>query len=99
MCQQKNRKPADRPERWAPTDRPAGGAEPEEDVQKVPPETYIQPDAAGECLCGPGVPGEGKHQAGVHRQQSYRGWKPETDPRSYLDPHFALFYLYASLGG
>ena len=45
----------------------AGGAEPEENVQKVPHQTQLPSDEAGKCFCGTGVPGQGAHQTGLHR--------------------------------
>lgn len=65
--QQADRGPAAGPGRRAEAHRPAGGPEPEEDVQKVPHEAQLRPDEAGERVGGSGVSGEGEHQAGLHR--------------------------------
>lgn len=67
MRQQADRGPADGPGRRPEAHRPAGGPQPQEDVQKVPPEAQLRADEAGERFCGSGVSGQGEHQAGLHR--------------------------------
>jgi len=67
MRQQEARQLADGPRRRAAAHRAPGGPVPEENVQKVQPEAHLPPDAAGERVGGFGVPGQGEHQAGVHR--------------------------------
>jgi len=65
--QQEDRGPAAGPGRRAAAHRAAGGPQSPEDVPEVPPEAQLQADEAGERVGGAGVPGQGEHQAGVHR--------------------------------
>lgn len=67
MRQQAHREPPDGPQRRAAPHWAPGGAVPEENVPKVQPEAHLPPDAAGERVRCAGVPGQGEHQAGVHR--------------------------------
>lgn len=67
MRQQTDRGPAVGLGRWPEAHRAAGGPQPQENVQKVPPQAQLRPNEAGKRVRGAGVPRQGKHQAGVHR--------------------------------
>ena len=89
-----HQRPRDRFLQRAQTDRPAGGAQWQEDA-KIQQENFIPIAKARECLYRAQVPRDGRGAPGQHRLDPHHGLQAETDHGSHLDPDPPLLHLHA----